>query len=387
MINNPPSPLYPSYAKASDGKQGGAKRKFEYKMLKEIHEQPKLLEKIIKKRLDKKTGKIVFSELANHHQEIKKIKHFVLLGCGTSFHAAMLGNYLFEELTGLPCESELAEEFDDRKVVIEKNTAFIIISQSGATGDALTATYKAKGKGALVIALTNNTNSLLAKTADLAIDLMAGEEKAVVATKTFTAEYLNLLLLALFVREMHKPATIKVKKLKAEILVITKKIQRIIKSENSILKLASKFKNIRQLIVLGEKYNFPVALEAALKIKESVYLKTEGLELREFKHGPMAIVNKNLPVLFIIPTDSVYKENLPILKEVKNYSDKIIIITNYGNKLIEKISPNILKIPSSLELLNPLLYIIPAQLFAYYLAVLNNKNPDKPRHLKKFVEK
>jgi len=360
-------------------------KKFNHNMIKEIYDQPKITRNIIKKHIDSKRNQVIFREFNNHREELKKIKRFTFLGSGTSYHAAILGNYIFEEMTGLPCEYELAEEFNARRVVVERKTAFIIISQSGETSDALTAAYKVKGKGALLVALTNNDNSLLAKIADITINIKAGGEKAVTATKTFTAELINLYLLAIHIRDWQKLSALKTSKLLKELMVIPEKMTRIFKEEPKIKRIAEELKDIRQLIILGAKYGLAIALEAALKFKESAYLKTEGLETRELKHGPMAIVNKNLLTLFIIPKDSIYKTSWLVLKEVKKFGSKTLAITSFDNKSLGKITDNIIFLPKTQEIFYPLLSAVVVQLLAYYLAIAKNKNPDQPRHLKKYV--
>lgn len=360
--------------------------KNEYHMLKEINEQPQVIRKLIKRHIDLKKYIVVFKELAHHQDELRKISRITLLGCGTSFHAAMLGNYLFEEITGLPCEFELAEEFSARKIVVEKKTAVIIASQSGETAAALTAAYKAKGKGAFLIAVTNKPNSLLARTADVAISIAAGEEVAVAATKTFTTELMVLSLLAIFIRQRRKPPTIRIKKYIEEIITLPDKIRKTIKMNAGLKKVTASFKKIRQMVVLGEKYNYPIALETALKLKETAYIKAEGMETREFKHGPMALIKKNFPVLLIAPKDSTFKDNLEIASEIKKYGGLILAITTAGNRRLYKLTEQVMFIPKTLEMFNPILTVIVVQLLAYHLARQKSIDVDQPRHLSKFVK-
>lgn len=358
--------------------------KNEYKMYKEILEQPKIFKKILLKHI--KNGLVIFPELAGKGNELKKLKRAIFLGCGTSFHAAIYGNYVFEEITGLPCEFEMAEEFVLRKTVIEPKTAVIIMSQSGETTDALNAAYKAKGKGAILITLTNKENSTLSKVADISIQMKAGEEKAIAATKTFTSEMILLCLVALFIKQNKKPVTNKIKILIKELGSLSGKMQTILKQENKIKGFANSFVNTKNIYILGEKYSFPIALESALKLKETTYIKAEGMETAEFRHGPIATVNEFTKLIFLAPLDTTFKNTFRVAQEIKKYNGKIFAITNSGNKKLKEITKKQIIIPKTLEMLNPFLMILPIQLLAYHIALQKKLKIDQPRHLNKFVK-
>ncbi len=398
------------------------KRKFKYKMLKEIYEQPDVVLKNILAHLDLKNNKIVFPEFDGSFEKLKKIKHFIFLGCGTSFHASLFGNYIFEQITRLPGEFEMADEFNRRKTVIEPDTAFIIISQSGETAEALIAAKNIKSKKttvpstgrvprcdrgdsaatSIVIAITNEPDSSLYKFADVNILNNAGPEKAVAATKTFTSSLTLIILLALYIKQSvpltgrvpgagDSAATAKEKD-KAAIVKIIKEIKLLpamlsetLKSEKQIIGLVKKYKKAPVFIVLGENYSYPVALEIALKLKETSYVEAEGIAAGEFKHGPMALVGKDLPIVFVCLKDDYYKQNLDIMKEIRKQGGEITVISDAADLNLKKAAKQIIQIPKSGKMFLPLIAIIPGQLMAYHLSVLNGNNPDKPRHIKKFV--
>lgn len=365
----------------------------EYKMLKEIYEQPEVVLKNILAHLDLEKNKINFPEFEHYINDLKKIKRFIFLGCGTSFHASLFGNYIFEQITGRPCEFELADEFNRRQTVIEPNTAFIIISQSGKTAEALKATKKARDKKALVIAITNEPKSPLSKLADVNILNNAGPEKAVAATKTFTSSLALIILLALYIKQSVPPAAtrkrefIATAKIIKELKLLPAKMVGALKAEAQVIKIAKKYKQAPVFIVLGENYSYPVALEIALKIKETSYVEAEAIAAGEFKHGPMALVGKDLPIIFIFLKDSYYQQNLKIIRDIKKQAGDITVISDFFNLNLKKTVNQIIQIPRTENILSPLISVIPGQILAYYLSLANGNNPDKPRHLKKFVGK
>lgn len=323
--------------------------KTNYKMIKEIKEQPQVAKKIITKHIS--GSKIVFGEFKNATNDLAGIKRFVFLGCGTSYHAALFGNLAFEEITRLNCEAEFADEFNKRHPVIEKNTAVIILSQSGETKEAIKATKLAKAKKALIISVTNNKNSKLGKLADVNLDLCAGKEVAVPATKTFTNQLLILVLLAMFIRQIKGRQPVK---LVNDIKKLPKLIKTVLSQEKVGKELASQFKDQKEIIILGEKYNFPIALEGALKLKEAANIFTEGIAIEEFEHGPKAL------------------------------SDKINLIKISKRNLI--ISKKKIAVPAISEILSSILLIIPLQLFAFHVALLKEINVDKPKNIAKFID-
>lgn len=360
------------------------KLNFKDKMLKEINEQPEILKRILKKYINNK-GEIIIPELKPAAKDLKKIKRFTFLGCGTSYHAAMYGNYVFEEIAGIPCEFEMAEEFNARRTVIEKKTGILILSQSGETSDSMTAAYKTKGKGAFLIALTNNPNSNLAKLADSTINLSAGEEKAVAATKTYTSELAMLLLVALFIRQHKRPLSLKIKKIISELDKLPRKQQIIVNSSGYIGRMLKIFKRVQYISVLGQKYNYPTALEAALKLKEATYTKAEGIEANEFRHGPQALVQPHFLSVYIAPDSTSLKTDVKIIEKIRELKGGVIAVTNFGNKRIRKLANDTITVPKTLEILYPFLTVIALQLLAYKLAVAKGIKVDKPKNISKFV--
>ncbi|MCX6796556.1 MAG: SIS domain-containing protein [Candidatus Falkowbacteria bacterium] len=322
--------------------------KINYKMIKEIKEQPQVIKRIINKHLLK--DKVIFKELNEHISELKKIKRFIFLGCGTSYHSAFYGNLVFEEIMKLNCEVEFADEFNKRNPVIESNTAIIILSQSGETAEAIRAAKLARSKKVFIISITNNKNSKLAKLADVNIDLEAGQEKAVPATKTFSSELLILVLLALFIQQIKDG---KVLKIVSDVKKLPKLIKGIIAKEKNIKNLAMKLASQKEIIILGEKYNYPIALEGALKLKEAANIFAEGMATEEFEHGPKAL------------------------------SDKINLIKI--NKQSLEINGKKIAVPKISEILLPILLVIPLQLLAFHLAIQKGIDVDKPKNIKKYI--
>jgi glutamine---fructose-6-phosphate transaminase (isomerizing) len=320
-----------------------------YKMIKEIKEQPQVIKKIIAKRL--KGNKIIFNEFKEEIVDLPKIKRFIFLGCGTSYHAALYGNLVFEEITKLNCEFEFADEFNQRHPVIESNTAVVILSQSGETAEAIKAAKIAKEKKAYLISITNYRRSKLAKLSNVHIDIDAGEEVAVPATKTFTSQLLVVLLLALFVRQIRGGKEMKLIK---DIKSLPQLIKNVIAKEKIIKEVAKKLKDEKGVIILGSKYNYPIALECALKLKETASVFAEGMTIEEYEHGPKALSD-------IISIIKINKQNL-------------------------EISKNKIAVSQTSELLLPLLLVLPLQLLAFHLAIQKGINVDRPRNIKKFVK-
>jgi glutamine---fructose-6-phosphate transaminase (isomerizing) len=357
-------------------------QEIKYAMHKEIYEEPKVIKKILSKYI--KNKKVYFQELSKHEKKLNSIKRIVFLGCGTSYNASFLGNLIFEEIAGIDCEYEFADEFIARKPVIGKNSLVIISSQSGETADAIKASILARKKGAIILVLVNKEKSKLEQSADITIYLDAGEEKAVAATKTFVAQIMVLTLLAIYF-SLLRNKKYNSKLLSKELKTIPAKIERIIKDERNIKSWAKKLVKTKNLVILGKKFNYPIALEGAQKIKETCYLPIEGFATNEFKHGPKAIINKDFPCLFIAPKDTTYQKNFGLIKELKKIGARIFIITTKGNKSLNKISDNIIYIPKSEEIVNPMLTVIPLQLLAFHLSAAKKINVDQPRNIGKFV--
>ncbi|HOZ55975.1 MAG: Glutamine--fructose-6-phosphate aminotransferase (isomerizing) [Parcubacteria group bacterium ADurb.Bin316] len=322
--------------------------KINYKMIKEIKEQPQVMEKIINKHI--KGSEIVFDEFKKMARDLKKIKRFIFLGCGSSFHSAVYGNLVFEEITGLNCEVDFADEFNKRNPVVETQTVVIVLSQSGETKEVIKAIKTAKQKKTFVIGITNNKKSKIAKLVDVHIDQEAGKEVAVPATKTFSSQLLILFLLALFIRQDVKRGL----KIINDVKKIPALIKKSLTDEKVIKKLAIEIKNKHKFIILGHKYNYPLALEGALKLKEAANVFAEGITTVEFDHGPKALLNK--------------VELIKIDKRILEINKKKIIT------------------PFAPEAILPIVSVIPLQLLAFNLAIQKGINVDKPQNIKKIVK-
>ncbi|MFH1744638.1 MAG: SIS domain-containing protein [bacterium] len=357
---------------------------FKYFMLKEIFEQPDIFQKIISARM--KGDDIVFEELKNKEEKIENIKKIILLGCGSSFHSCLLGGYVIEELAKINCEAEYADEFVSREAVIEEGTVVIAMSQSGKTTDVLNAVKLAKEKGALIISITNEQKSPLNELSDVMINCQAGAEKAVAATKSFTAEVLQIIFLAIKLGlSNNNLSQDKASKIIKEIKELPDMAEIVLRQSGQIEKLSSEFLKVQNLIILGKKYNYPIALEGAQKLKESAYVHAEGNSMEEFMHGSQAIINQNFSCLFIIPQDSVYEENMAVYKKLKVLEGKNIIIATEGDDNFKQ--ENIISIPATGEIVSSLLSVISLQILSYYIAVHKGIDLNNLRNISKYVEK
>ncbi len=362
------------------------KLNFSHKMLAEIFEQPDVIRDVIKNHLDSSKSKTEFNEFKGKLSKLKAIDKIVILGCGSSYHAGLNGKYMLEEYAGLPCEAELADEFNCRKAIINNKTAIIAISQSGQTAEIVKAVRLAKKQKALIIGITNRNKSKLDQLSDVIIYNGVGDELAVAATKTFTSQLVILAMLTVFLgRLSRKMKIIASKHIIKEIKRIPVKIEKILRLHVNFQIMANKYYKKDNFLIIGKKFNYPIAQEGALKLKEVAYIHAEGLATGELKHGPMAMLDINFPCIFITPVDDAYKENERIIKEVKNLKKKIIAITTQGNRKLIRYTDSTIYVPKTLDLLSGVLSVIPMQLLAYYMAVLRGNNIDKPRHLTKFV--
>lgn len=352
------------------------KSDFSHHMIKEIYEQPGVIADILNMQLDFAGIKM---------KKIKKINRIILIGCGSSFHAGLIGSYLLEELTGIASKAELADEFNSRQVVVDNKILVIALSQSGATGETLKAVRLAKKYKAMVVSVTNQAQSKIDRIDDATIYNQAGTEQAVAATKTFTSQLILLILLALKIGRARKIKPVINKRIGNELKRLPLKIEKILRQNINIQILANKYYKVNNLLILGQKYQYPLALEAALKFKEATYLHAEGFAAAEFRHGPIAILDKKTPCLVLAPVDSQYKENKQMIKRIKAMKRKVIAVTTQGNRQLYRYADSAIYIPKTLELLMPILTIIPLQLLAYQIAVLKGINPDKPRYLAKYI--
>ncbi len=358
---------------------------FPHFMLKEIYEQPQVVEDAIRGRLIVSEGMAKLGGLRDVADELREIEKIIIVSCGTSYYAGLVGEYMLEEYAGVPAEVEYASEFRYRKPILGKNTAVIAISQSGETADTLEAIREAKNKNSLALGIVNTVGSTIARETDAGVYNHAGPEIGVASTKAFTSQLSILVLLTLLLGRQRQMSYVMGKRIAGEMAKIPKLISGILKKSGEIKRVAKKYKNFDNFLYLGRKYNYPIACEGALKIKEISYVHAEGYPSGEMKHGPIALINPNFPSVFIAPKDSVYEKNISGMQEIKARGGKIIAIATEGDKAIKKLADDVIYIPKTLEVLTPLLSVIPLQLLAYYVGTLKGYDVDKPRNLAKSV--
>ena len=361
------------------------KQGYTHFMLKEIFEQPMAIEDAIRGRLLEKEGMARLGGLSNISKDLKKIEKIFIVSCGTSYYAGLVGKYMLEEYAGIPAQVEYASEFRYRTPILDKKTAVIAISQSGETADTLAAIREAKKRGAITIGIINTVGSTIARETDAGTYNHAGPEIGVASTKAFTSQLSILVLLTLYLGRQRKMSLSTGKKIAKEMKKVSKLIKIILSQEKEIKKIAKKYFKYENFLYLGRKYNFPIACEGALKIKEISYVHAEGYPTGEMKHGPIALIDKDFPSIFIVPKDSVYEKNISGMQEIRARGGKIIAIATEGDKGIEKNADDVIYIPKTLEMFNPILTVIPLQLLAYHVGVARNLDVDKPRNLAKSV--
>ena len=354
-------------------------------MLKEIHEQPQALRNAMRGRVDSCSYSIRLGGLISHEKVLREAKRIVIIACGTSWHAGLVGEYMLEEMARIPVEGEYASEFRYRNPVIEEGTIVIAISQSGETADTLGAMREAKQKGAKLFSICNVVGSTIAREADFGIYLHIGPEIGVASTKAFTAQIAVLYLFTLHMMKLkHAEVPVNSDTINA-VQSIPDKIQSILDKEKEIVELAKIYKDSEHALYLGRGYNYPVALEGALKLKEISYVHAEGYPAAEMKHGPIALINKDMPVIFIATQDKVYEKIMNNIEEVKSRGGRVIAIATEGDMQIVKKVNHVFYIPKTSDVLTPILSVIPLQLLAYHMAVMRGCDVDKPRNLAKSV--
>jgi len=361
------------------------KQGFDHFMLKEIFEQPASILDAVRGRVVEKEGMVKLGGLRDVKEKLVDINRIIIVSCGTSYNAGLVGEYMLEEYAGIPVEVEYASEFRYRKPLLNKNTAVIAISQSGETADTLAAIREAENKGALTLGIVNTVGSTIARETVAGIYNHAGPEIGVASTKAFTSQLSIFVLLTIFLGRQRDMSFVTGKRIATEMNKIPKLIEGILRQAKEIKKIAKKYAQYKDFLYLGRKYNFPIALEGALKIKEISYVHAEGYASGEMKHGPIALIDKNFPSIFIVPKDSVYEKNISGMQEIKARGGKIIAIATVGDKEIKKLADDVIYIPKTLEMLTPLLSVIPLQLFAYYVGIQKGLDVDKPRNLAKSV--
>jgi glutamine---fructose-6-phosphate transaminase (isomerizing) len=359
---------------------------FEHFMLKEINEQPDSIMNTMRGRIIKDSGLVKLGGLSNVINKLTYAERIIISACGTAWHAALVGEYMLELLCRIPVEVEYASEFRYRDPVVFPDDIMFVISQSGETADTLAALKEAKKRGADVYGIVNVVGSTIARETKAGIYTHAGPEIGVASTKAFTSQLTGLALISLLIAQHKKLLTQnEIKNITDEMLKLPDKIKQILQQSDIILEMAKTFKFCHHMLYLGRGINFPVALEGALKVKEISYIHAEGYPAAEMKHGPIALIDQNMPVIVIAPKDSTYDKILSNIREVKARKGVIIAITDDSNGEIDEFADYSIKIPSTFKLLFPILTSIPLQLFAYHLAVLRGCNVDQPRNLAKSV--
>ncbi|MFA6431072.1 MAG: glutamine--fructose-6-phosphate transaminase (isomerizing) [Candidatus Margulisiibacteriota bacterium] len=355
-------------------------------MLKEIHEQPNAIRNTIKGRVEAENHKIHFDELNLTDEEIKKVNRVVFTACGTSWHAGLVGEYLFEQHAKLPTEVEYAAEFRYRNPIIDENTLVIAITQSGETADTLAAVWEAKARNAKVIAICNVVGSTVAREADGVVYTNAGPEIGVASTKAFTTQLTIVYLLAILFGKRHgKISETESIKLINELIELPQKIEEVLLTEKHVEEIAEKFSHATNALYLGRGKGFPVALEGALKLKEVAYVHAEGYPAAEMKHGPIALIDKNMPVVVLALSGRRFEKILGNIEEVKARGGQVIAIATTGEKNIAGRVDEVIFVPPSSVALSPILAVIPLQMLAYYIAVKRGCHVDQPRNLAKSV--
>jgi glucosamine--fructose-6-phosphate aminotransferase (isomerizing) len=359
---------------------------YDHFMLKEIFEQPQTIYDCLRGRLDTDGGTITMSGIEKYAQQIMNANRIVMVACGTSWHAGLVAEYIFEELTRINVEVEYASEFRYRNPVINKGDVIIAISQSGETADTLVAIENAKSKGAIILGVVNVVGSSIARISDAGAYTHAGPEIGVASTKAFTAQLAVLTMIALKIGyEKGVLDRDRYNNLLRELDAIPGKVAEVLQSHERIKEIAEKYKDAKDALYLGRGYNFPVALEGALKLKEISYIHAEGYPAAEMKHGPIALVEETLPVVFVATKDSYHEKVVSNMQEIKARKGKIIAVINESDQQSPALANDVIVVPEADEILAPMLSVIPMQLLAYYVGVAKGYDVDKPRNLAKSV--
>jgi glucosamine--fructose-6-phosphate aminotransferase (isomerizing) len=359
---------------------------YDHFMIKEIHEQPKAITDTYRGRMLPDQGIIRMAGIDDNIEKFLNAERIIIVACGTSWHAGLVGEYLLEDMARIPVEVEYASEFRYRNPIITPKDIVIAISQSGETADTLAAIKLAKSKGAFVFGICNVVGSSIARESDAGAYTHAGPEIGVASTKAFTTQITVLTLIAL--RLARAKGTISSSDFRQHLLeleMIPGKVEKALKSDANIKTIANVYKDVSNFLYLGRGYNFPVALEGALKLKEISYIHAEGYPAAEMKHGPIALIDENMPIVVIATKKGHYEKVVSNIQEIKSRKGKIIGIVTEGDVQVRDLADHVIEVPETLELLSPLLTTIPLQLLSYHIAVMLDKNVDQPRNLAKSV--
>jgi len=362
-----------------------SKNGYETFMLKEIFEQPEAIQMALSGRVVLSEGMVKFGGLNLTEEQARRINKIIITACGTSWHAGIIGKYLIERFAEIPVEVDYASEFRYRNPIIQEGNIVIAISQSGETLDTLEALREAKRKGAKIIGMTNVIGSTLARESDGGIYLHAGPEIGVASTKAFTNQIVSLILFSIYISRLKNMSLYQAESMLRELQTIIPKVKEVLSQASKIKEIAKKYSNEKNFIYLGRGFNYPVALEGALKLKEISYIHAEGYPAAEMKHGPIALIDENMPVVFIAPKDPLYDKIISNIREVKARNGRIIVITNEETSSLYEYVDDMIIVPQTIEEFSPIINVIPLQLLAYYIAIEKGLDVDKPRNLAKSV--
>jgi glucosamine--fructose-6-phosphate aminotransferase (isomerizing) len=354
-------------------------------MLKEIYEQPQTVANALRGRVDNEGATARFGGLNLTSAELRSIDRIVIAASGTSWHAALVGEYLIEELAQIPVEVEFAHEFCYRNAPLEKSTVLLVVSQSGETADTLAALREAKRRGHRALAIINVVGSTIARESDGGIYMHAGPEIGVASTKAFVSTLTILALLAVHLGRLRNLSARRALEILHALEAVPKQLESILAQNNTFKKLAKKYHKADDFFFLSRGYNYPIALEGALKLKEISYIHAEGYSAAEMKHGPIALIDPQTPTVFLVPQDSMYDKTMANLAMIRARKGPIIALATEGDKQIGKVANDVIYLPKALEPINPILASVPLQLFAYHIAVVRGCDVDKPRNLAKSV--
>lgn len=365
--------------------EAASKKGFEHFMLKEIFEQPNVIKNTVAGRLIESEGLAHLGGLNHTEEELRNVKRIVFCAMGSALLAGHIGKYIIEDLTGIPVDIENASELRYKRILIEKQSLIFTISQSGETADTLAAMREIQRKGHKVLGISNVVGSTIARENDGGIFIHAGPEIGVASTKALIAQVTSIVLLGLLLGRLRNLTAEEGVEIIDALNKIPHQIETILQKNDEIKAVAQKYASYSNFLFLGRKYNYPVALEGALKLKEISYIHAEGYPAGEMKHGPIALIDENFPSLFIAPQDSVYEKTISNIEEIKARNGKTLAIGSEGDHQLKKLVDDMLEVPKTIEVLQPLLTLIPLQLLAYHIAVINKKDVDKPRNLAKSV--
>jgi len=359
--------------------------RYDHFMLKEIFEQPRTVENALRGRVDREGATAKFGGLNLTSAELRSIDRIVIAASGTSWHAALVGEYLVEELAQLPVEVEFAHEFCYRNAPLEKNTVLLVLSQSGETADTLAALREAKRRGHRALAIVNVVGSTIARESDGGIYMHAGPEIGVASTKAFVSTLTVLALLAVHLGRLRNLSARRALEILQALEAVPRQLETILKQNPALKRLAGKYAKAEDFFFLSRGYTFPIALEGALKLKEISYIHAEGYSAAEMKHGPIALIDPKTPTVFLVPQDSMYDKTMANLAMIRARRGPIIALATEGDKQVRKVADDVIYLPPALEPIYPILAVVPLQLFAYHIAVARGCDVDKPRNLAKSV--